>query len=863
MKKLCILVVIALILQYPFHSFCQFSRQQAVDLMLDHILVADTGHISLYCSYSTILGTNEIILEDGQTFLPTYQENWVFFSDDHPRANWYHPCRIIFVNSNSGDFQIYTSLACPTDLQLNYQPLNTTVQYPCPADCEPPPITPSFQLHTLTNNYNDHLHAVLINGVDRFAPMQGNGSCTCNFDFDIAVMYNALEEKGYYTHYHHPDGYGPNDSHVKVLYDSGDTTSAGKTVFHNSWDGYKCHAENCGYNEVDGPGTKAAINDMFTRLSDGHDWQLKSDDQLVVYISGNGYEYSPNGPYAFESYTQQKFYPDPPLPKEYFTADDLRQAVKNIKCAQIVFVLQFSYSGGFINPLLDLTDAKCGNRLVITSTGDGSSSTSSENSYRECWMHCSNIDEFTYYFAAALRGYYEGRYPWQWLVDYPVGEFPFNQQNITGVNWGPPDGCNSNPHPSDYNPDSGTPPSTMYNTILPGNNDGYTQLIEAFNYAKYMDTWCKDGYFDQTRIMYAENPPGSHIYPPYPTLISCTNDYETPQIMQSVGFDLNSALCMNGIAGNIPNSSGPQTVTGGRSYLLGGNLNVHSSMSIGADAKIAIGVEDASINVYVDQNNTFTVGSGLSLTGTPSSTHPDGFNVSYEVNPLIPLDLEHVNFTNVGFSNFGSTLKIGQNNNIPLPRFSYCPYITSINGDVNIINSIFNYSSVYLGDDPASNHTATVDHCHFATGTSPIDNLAVTHLKNYYITNNIIDGGLYGIGLYYDGSSSGINFVQNNYISHCTAGGIFIYQSKSLLDMNHIHDIHNTWAAGNGVSIMDNNCNVSMTGTQSAQDHTLTQEIIDCDGLDIYATTSCFPYLMRFNVINDDGIPNNTTPYVY
>jgi hypothetical protein len=67
MKKLHILTFIAIILQLPFSSSGQFSRQQAMDLVMNNVLVDDTGHINLYCSSNTFQVTSKTILGDGDT----------------------------------------------------------------------------------------------------------------------------------------------------------------------------------------------------------------------------------------------------------------------------------------------------------------------------------------------------------------------------------------------------------------------------------------------------------------------------------------------------------------------------------------------------------------------------------------------------------------------------------------------------------------------------------------------------------------------------------------------------------------------------------------------------------------------------
>jgi hypothetical protein len=62
MTKLRFLVLVAIILQLPFYSIGQFSREQAKDLVLNQILAHDTGHINVYSSYDAKSDPNGLIL---------------------------------------------------------------------------------------------------------------------------------------------------------------------------------------------------------------------------------------------------------------------------------------------------------------------------------------------------------------------------------------------------------------------------------------------------------------------------------------------------------------------------------------------------------------------------------------------------------------------------------------------------------------------------------------------------------------------------------------------------------------------------------------------------------------------------------
>jgi hypothetical protein len=241
----------------------QFTRQQAIDLVLNHVLVADTGRINLHCAYDSIPNASPIVLFNGQTVSPPYQFNWVFFSDDKPNANWNHPCRLIFINSSTGEFEIYTNSSYPINLRTNYEVLISL--YSCTIECYPngAPVPPPGPPR-IFKNANDHLFAVLINGVDG-----GNPTCDINRDYDIAMIYNALEEAGYPTPQNQLD---QSKNHITTLYDDGATSYpyAGKSTFGNTWDGYQCPDPplNCTFwNEVNGRADKFTIDTTFAGLA--------------------------------------------------------------------------------------------------------------------------------------------------------------------------------------------------------------------------------------------------------------------------------------------------------------------------------------------------------------------------------------------------------------------------------------------------------------------------------------------------------------------------------------------------------------------------------------------------------------------
>lgn len=86
----------------------QYSREEAINIVKEEVIGADsTIGIHFYSKYD-ILNQGDTLHLDfymGYYICP-YSDTWVFFIDDMPVAYWSHPCRIVFFNSTSGEYQI-------------------------------------------------------------------------------------------------------------------------------------------------------------------------------------------------------------------------------------------------------------------------------------------------------------------------------------------------------------------------------------------------------------------------------------------------------------------------------------------------------------------------------------------------------------------------------------------------------------------------------------------------------------------------------------------------------------------------------------------------------------------------------------
>jgi hypothetical protein len=105
MKKLIYFVLfVAVSFMLTNTLFAQFSRNDAINLVLNTVLTNDVGTVDVYTAHNSIATDLELV--DTNLITNPYSESWVFFSDDNPFAGWYHDCRVIFVNSANGSYTI-------------------------------------------------------------------------------------------------------------------------------------------------------------------------------------------------------------------------------------------------------------------------------------------------------------------------------------------------------------------------------------------------------------------------------------------------------------------------------------------------------------------------------------------------------------------------------------------------------------------------------------------------------------------------------------------------------------------------------------------------------------------------------------
>jgi len=791
MKKLKFFAFIMLINLLVWPSFAQFTRQQAIDKVLNEILPADTGNINLYIATDVYTGSENIELPDGSLILNPFENNYVFFVNDFPFANWNHPCRYIFISQATGDYSVVYKNVYPLGVNDDFTVV-LEIPVPVPANL---PVNTEAVVTGLSPNPN--LYAVLISGKINNNPNINDTIDKYRFSNDVAVVYNTLI-----------DVYGYKKENIFVHFYIGSGTNPDYDDMED-FDGYPYS------NDIDYPAYKERIEETFLNMSgemntDTNVPVLKPGDQLLVYVTNHG-----DGGYGTD--ISSISLPDPQnnnltIPLYDF---ELEESLKGINCSQMIFLMQQCYSGGFIADLMNVYDngTKCKNRLIYTDCDIN------EWGYGEKYITGLKYDEFTYYWSAALRGFYpNSKYPW--LLSHSVSEFPFEEEvPLFGF------------HPDDYSPDD--------------NNDGYIQLDEAFDYANNFDTWSEYEYFN-----------------PYPN--SLPNWKETPQTDYTTSLDEFQTLC--GFAGKIDHDSNLEQE---RSFLLGGDIEVieDANLTIADEIELYFGNENTKLSS--NPGSELIIGNDVSFIGTNTNNQINvngGFQIGQNVTftstgPLWDVFLNNTSLQTVFDNTTFEKCRLhnhGQSLTITYSTFNDCYIVDSHRGNVTVTdNTSFNRTWLYLENTEDNNNTATISKCSFTTDYTMVA-IDLWNYAQYEISNNTIDGYYNGIQL----SQSGFGIAKkqkiiDNIITNCNQNGIIAYNSLGSVYRNHINN--NRYGAWFG-----NNSNIRLYGNSGASSNNQTQEITDNTSYEVYASQNSFPIYFRYNVIIDEdnaGAPSD--PLVY
>jgi hypothetical protein len=437
-KKMYFILAASLMTLLSGSLYAQFSRQQAINLVMNIIIGSDSSNVLVYAAYNSKTQQEAIILFDYTSVSCPFSDNWVFFINDDPAALWYHPCRFIFVNCQNGAYRIVSEDLNPNNEDSDYELISFV---PSGGQISFPDYTGEGSTF---DESSDHLFAVLVGGT-------GKNSNAWQW-FDISMVYNTLLKRGYkkeniFVHFAENDGtYGYPTQNLYLTDDL---------------DGFPVS------DDIDFNASIASLGATFEFLSQN----LGHDDQLLVHFEAHGN--------TDQLGTYITIYGQDLTPPELLYDYQLAGWLESIDCAQMVVTIMSCLSGGFIDDLTDYVtypNCLCKNRQIYTACDNNESAHFERHitGGRPVWQY-EVYGEFTFYLYSALRGEYpdvdgfiDGFEPW--LPSADLGAFEFDPF------FPPPE--DPNHHPDDYDPD-----------IFFGNSDFFIQVGEAFAYMDDFNTW--------------------------------------------------------------------------------------------------------------------------------------------------------------------------------------------------------------------------------------------------------------------------------------------------------------------------------------------------------------------------------------
>ncbi|MBM3435581.1 MAG: hypothetical protein FJY07_05105, partial [Bacteroidetes bacterium] len=372
------------------NSFGQFTRQQAIDLILNNTLLDDIESIDVYCANNSNTGDVEMI--DNVIVENPNAESWVFFVDDNPFASWYHQARYIFVFTVDGAYTIANGEIYPKSWKTDYEEISSADR-PDPVAIDGTAFVPDPQ--KVESNYN---YALIVVAMDEYRNW-----------YNTSLIYNVLLLN-----------YNYKKDNIFVLY-SYDGHSWLPNVNGDDLDDPADPSD-----DIDGPATWATVQQVLAEMK-GEEPNpvyvteaLGHGDQLAVFFTGVPVENNGPNPVMLFQEEEGDFIPIP--------VSDVSELMEDIDCGQMVFTFDVSSAGDVIPHFMEVggTDVKCKNRFLHGPTVSGQSSKA------EMYFSSGNYSEYLYYWAAAARGFLpDASAPWQTILpaigEENLGGFPYLQ----------------------------------------------------------------------------------------------------------------------------------------------------------------------------------------------------------------------------------------------------------------------------------------------------------------------------------------------------------------------------------------------------------------------------------------------------
>ena len=327
------------------------SKSAAFQAVLQDVLDGSMEGKWVYVAREAVKAEAEIKAFNKTVKSPPF-EGWFFFIDDHPWANWEHPCRYVFVNGATGEYRIIPARMPPDNIQQmeRLTPIDTKKKVNL------------FNLKSLPEknisscSSPENLYAVIISG--------GYNSYNnwVRYWNDCAAIYSTLTQV-----------YGYLDDHIYVIMSDGTDPGLDRHHYDDTYDSSPLDLDDDGDDDIQYSATKTNIAAVFNTLQG----ILGPDDSLFIYSTDHGSQEAGQDALLL-------------LWGESIRDDEFALEVNKINCGEIVVVMEQCYSGGFVD------DLSAQGRVIATACRYDEPSWAMPPDY--------TYDEFVYYWTAAVRG---------------------------------------------------------------------------------------------------------------------------------------------------------------------------------------------------------------------------------------------------------------------------------------------------------------------------------------------------------------------------------------------------------------------------------------------------------------------------
>jgi hypothetical protein len=338
------------------------TREEAKRMVIYDILSDDISGKAIHMVESPI--SKGTIVKgwkaDVETFVMPYEKGWFFFLDDYRMANWEHPCRYVFVDSQAKEYTVFQATTPPKIWERYVSPQGEIIKRRLELEeieesiRQRPKEEESEEVGERDWEFGELLGQMSSDDISRHVVLISGG-------YDGDANYSRYL-KDLRHHYVTLKKYGYSDEQIDVLYADGSSADL------------DCDTDN----DIDGNALKTTVQAALNALPSFLDY-------LHVYVTDHGGTGSgPDG----AQYGDSRIWL---WNQEWISDVEMANLIssRNPECAS--YVLEQCYSGGFIDDLLTTAG-----KVVISTACRGD----------EFSWACDtegDFDEFVYHYTSALR----------------------------------------------------------------------------------------------------------------------------------------------------------------------------------------------------------------------------------------------------------------------------------------------------------------------------------------------------------------------------------------------------------------------------------------------------------------------------